>query len=553
MPRWDQWRILEFLIEDQPITLGWFWSLLNEHRIPIPRLAILTDLYLFRGCGYFVLALIWLSQAGSALILISLSVEAIGRSREMRPWRLLAGGIVVCFLFSAAQMHNFSFPIGNLVENAFFSIFTFFCLKQFVEKATRAWIVAGALAAISSALCLASGIITMAFFAWECWMVRVPRRFLLLIVAIYGAFMIAYFHRNSGGAKIVTEALLHRRIEALEYFFVFLGNPWGPRLKTAAIMGVCGLILLLLLRFLKRSLEIQDDNRWNELEDFSAGYEILSDRFPPASLALFSIAVLIVGQALLTCFGRIYLGVEEALSSRYVTPVACFWSAELVLLLSLLLSARSSRLIVVYCVVLLVAIFHTTVQNIGIGESWANRVPAFELASNALRVGVFDSNVFRVVAPFRAPPEVVSGGRAALLKHRLSIFSDNRYTLLGRDLKEVAAETSPDACLGSFDIASGVGVLGGAKVQGWAWSKNEKSVPKLILLVDRAGIVVGLASGGIERPDVIAAIPEIDEQKTGWQGYAKEGKQVSAYAIIEGGRKACRLPGTFNIASGSSR
>src|ERR1019366_4097680 len=62
------------------------------------------------------------------------------------------------------------------------------------------------------------------------------------------------------------------------------------------------------------------------------------------------------------------------------------------------------------------------------------------------------------------------------------------------------------------------------------WSggtRREKKPPRQILLVDDAGIIVGLASSGIERPDV-AKGPEITDLRTGWQGYAKAGRNVSA-------------------------
>ena len=91
---------------------------------------------------------------------------------------------------------------------------------------------------------------------------------------------------------------------------------------------------------------------------------------------------------------------------------------------------------------------------------------------------------------------------------------------------------------------------GEVKVQGWEWSRSEKKPPRQILLVDDAGIIVGLASSGIERPDV-AKLPEITDLRTGWQGYAKAGRNVSAYAVIEGGRGVCKLIGSFNIVPGA--
>ena len=124
-------------------------------------------------------------------------------------------------------------------------------------------------------------------------------------------------------------------------------------------------------------------------------------------------------------------------------------------------------------------------------------------------------------------------------------------TAVGRHISDVASPSAPGSCLGSFDSASSVAVQGGTNVRGWAWSTREKKTPSQILLVDDAGIVVGLASSGIERPDVVGAIPEIKDKMTGWQGYAKEGRKVSAYAIIEGGREACELSGSFDIVPGA--
>ncbi len=549
LPRWDLWGIIEFLARDQPVTLSWLWSPHNVHRVLIPRLFCLADFNFFRGCGYFVLGLTLLMQIGSALMMVSLSLDVIGRSRDRRPWRVLASGLVACFVSSAAQIQNFTFPFGAFVGMMFFSIFAFFCLKRAIERASRVWIAAGVLAAICSAFCLASGIMTTVIFSAGCWIARVPRRALLSIIAIYVAFIAAYLHGNSGGNSLVMEALLHQRVQMFQYFFVFLGNVWSPQPMTAAIMGSWGLMLLLLVSLFTPFNQTWSDNRSGESGLASADESRLTDGISPALLALFSVAVLIVGQGFMTSLGRVFLGVEQAASSRYATQVCFFWTAVLVLTLALLLnkSSLSYRYIAAYCALLLITVGQTAAQNGNIGEAWAGNSRNFDLAADALRVGVVDLNVFLLVSPV-SRPEVVSRYRSFLLEHRLSIFADSRYALLGRHINEVARPSPPGACLGYFDIASGVGVQGGAKVRGWAWSRQEKNAAGLILLVDDAGIIVGLASGGIERPDVVAAIPEINDRRTGWQGYAKEGRAVSAYALIEGSREACMLSGSFNIA-----
>jgi hypothetical protein len=133
------------------------------------------------------------------------------------------------------------------------------------------------------------------------------------------------------------------------------------------------------------------------------------------------------------------------------------------------------------------------------------------------------------------------------MQHRLSIFSDNRFKLMGRHIDDLANLSPPSACLGHFDNATHVGVEGGAKVYGWAWSNREKVGPSQILLTDEGGTVVGLATGGIERPDVAAGIPAVVNARVGWEGYSKEARAVSAYALIDRGRRACQLTGMLDI------
>lgn len=174
---------------------------------------------------------------------------------------------------------------------------------------------------------------------------------------------------------------------------------------------------------------------------------------------------------------------------------------------------------------------------------------------------------------FRRPPPVVTGSstgppadlseasrflnypirtplaEAPSIQHELSMFSDKQQSWLGRRVGDVASVRPSDSCIGFFDSASSDGFEGGAKVNGWAWSSKEKVAPSQILLADDAGTIVGLASGGRDHPDVVTALPEVTDEKTGWEGFSKEARSVSAYAVIEGGREACRLTGSFDIVS----
>jgi len=550
LPFWDTWGFVKDLELGQPVTLRWLWSQLNEHRIVISRLITLVDYRFFHGCGYFDLALIWLMQIGSATLMTLLSFDLIGRARALRPWRILVCGLIICLVFSAAQMENYYWPIQTDFAGAiFFSILAFYCLKQSMEIGhSSAWLAIGAAAAMVSALCLSSGVLTLFIFAAACWIARVRPRILFLMILVFLTFTAAYLHgyRTPGYHTTPIQAL-HHPVLIFQYFFVYLGNPWINQTILSAIMGSWGLELFL-LAILFTSWGGLLSNPWSRSDDD----HLLGERQPeepvaPAALALFSIAVLIVCQDIITAMGRYVFGVEQAFSSRYVTPASLFWMATIVLILGLILKRQlAPRFVLAHCALIFFMVAQITIRDRTLGKDFAVRFISLERAANALRVGVVDNKAFAEVCPH---PETVAGSRTVLMKHRLSVFSDNRYAWMGRQVSDVARISPPDACLGYFDLVVPAGVNGGAKVQGWAWSRSEKNAPKHLVLADDAGKIVGLASSGLEEAEVAAQTPEVKDPTTGWQGYAKYAHAVSAYALIDGDREACRLQGSFDITA----
>ena len=135
------------------------------------------------------------------------------------------------------------------------------------------------------------------------------------------------------------------------------------------------------------------------------------------------------------------------------------------------------------------------------------------------------------------------------LRDEFAKFPTRQQNWLGQPLNQVAKLAPSDSCLGHVDdVSHSVVVAGGAQVTGWAWSPGEKITPDYIALVDAGGTIVGLASGGLDRPDIVGAIGTTGPS-TGWQGYAKSAASVSAYAMINGDSAACRLPGIFDVVA----
>ncbi|MGH6981670.1 MAG: hypothetical protein ACREFC_10725, partial [Stellaceae bacterium] len=120
---------------------------------------------------------------------------------------------------------------------------------------------------------------------------------------------------------------------------------------------------------------------------------------------------------------------------------------------------------------------------------------------------------------------------------------------IGHRLADLAASSAALPCIGDFDGVSTDGVGGGAKVSGWAWLNHDARSPDLVVLVDKTGTVIGMATVWKVRPDLAGLHPETAQAAIGWQGYSRPGQGVSAYVLSRTRRAACKLNGTFDLSA----
>ena len=104
-----------------------------------------------------------------------------------------------------------------------------------------------------------------------------------------------------------------------------------------------------------------------------------------------------------------------------------------------------------------------------------------------------------------------------------------------------------DACVGFLDHVRPVAAYWGPafRVDGWAFSRADHERVAPVAMVDRNGIVVGLATGGFSRTDAPRKSPEVSDPSTGFVGHMGElggaGGRVTAFAVLAGGHTACEL------------
>lgn len=103
-----------------------------------------------------------------------------------------------------------------------------------------------------------------------------------------------------------------------------------------------------------------------------------------------------------------------------------------------------------------------------------------------------------------------------------------------------ATSSGPPACIGAFDQV--VRRKNGAwRAYGWAWDLSTNAPAGSVRVLDGAGASLGIATTGVERPDVAAAIPAVTTTKTGWWlDVAGRPGQMRAIAILAGGAE-CEL------------
>jgi len=116
-------------------------------------------------------------------------------------------------------------------------------------------------------------------------------------------------------------------------------------------------------------------------------------------------------------------------------------------------------------------------------------------------------------------------------------FVGARLGLLGSPLAERFAPTP--ACVGGLDRRRAIGEIGA--VAGWLVLPPEREPPAFVVLVDRSGVIRGLADLDFAQP---YPGPGVREDAIAWSGFIADfdpAQRHAAYAVLGDGRRACPL------------
>lgn len=289
----------------------------NEHRIILSKAIFILDA-IIHADGALNLVFVYVFLCLHGAILYRLVVRAFEiHEPVLRAALIIFGGSI---LFSGAQWENFSSGFQNQFT-AVYALATcaFFILAHYAASGRRAFLALAVVAGILSAWSMANGLVALALLAALGLAMRLKRRDIALLAGVAGVVWALYLIGYSRGATSHGDPLSRlANLGALAHFtLVYLGgalaqplsavlgaNEATARAALAAAAGGAGVLAAAV---------------------FALRTALNPDR-TPYQLAAVGVLLFIGATAFVTAMGRVELGLEAALASRYATAAAPFWA-----------------------------------------------------------------------------------------------------------------------------------------------------------------------------------------------------------------------------------
>jgi hypothetical protein len=516
LPYWDQWEFIS-----PAVIFRRYFEQHNEHRILLTKLITLVDQTVFGGSNLLNLFVIYLAQALNAWFLIVLAWRAGLRSYpEIVPAALVAVGA----LFTLHQYENLTWGFQTQFVIVFAAATAAFLSLARHADTRRPISLALTILACAIATCeMANGVLVgliagaMAMALRLSW--RVVALLTLTAALLLGAYLINYspiaFHSN------VNESLTHP-LQLIGYVLIYVGGI-AARTLTAGFLGfvgrhieettlaiVCGGVVclvnaLIFARIVAKRAEIG-----------------------PAVYALLSINLFIVATAAITGLGRVSLGLEQALASRYSTGGGIMIAVTFILALALaapLRIGRPMRVAAAASFALLGLLLAAQPRFIRAAEQ---RRIGNDLATSALLAEV--SEEVALHHTFLHVDYVIRG--ASYLKGRnLSIYADPWSGWLGHALTEFSP-LPQSVCDGKIDAPEAVAHTDGARVTG-AVSLSPFILRPRVILVDGRQQAVGYAFVQYHLDLIRIYRPQRRPTvETGWIGHVQQNYTAPLRAVL---------------------
>ncbi len=541
VPVWDQWAFAPLVGDAFEGTLDWsrIWAQHNEHRVVLPRLLLLGLASLSRWDVRWELATNFVLAAATLLLLVALLRATVGRSQpDAVPWLVL---VASCLTFSPAQSENWmwGWQVGIFLETAIVT-----GIAVVLSRWRGGWpgLVLVVVLGWAGALSFASGLVLLVLVpaavlvhpVLRPWRRRLAQTAVALLLGMGLLALYLYGYRRPPHHPAPLQVLDVPRAYG-EYVLAYVGSSLGLYDVWIAIYwGVVGIALLAA----------------------GGGWLVARGCWPILAPWAF-LAAHALGSGAITAVGRGGFGALQALVPRYVTISAPLWLCVAVVIAMVLgrLVARGegaerARLAAVALTAVL-----TTLAVQGWHRTWMAGEQAMAELHRA------NARNRECLASFeRAPASCV----AKVFSSKLLLEREvPRLRRLGLSVFRPSAQ---EPALSAYAV---VGAMGGwigragvsrshpdeVVVTGWAQDPSDNR-PARAVLVTADGVVLGRASVGGHRPDVVQATGLRSLRQSGWRFRFASYRlppgthRIDAFAIVGDGTALVRLAGATDVSIG---
>lgn len=476
-----------------------FFEQHNEHRLVFSRLIFFPDVRYFGGRN--VLSLIANLILAGLLALSFLRIALHHQHALPRASRFGLAGTVLMFVFSWMQQDNFAWGFQSQWFAIYlFALLAFYALQLAAEESAAGskrnglrWFVVAIVTGIAAACSMASGLLVWPVLILQAFYLRLRLRAVVALLAIAAAVWLAFFmdwHAPPNTGK-PEAGLLEHPVLTVRYALMYLGSPaYFARLGEAGAYLLGVFVLATLAVGCTQALQRRKDR--------------------PHATSLLAFAIFIAGNALITASGRLVIGMDTALSSRYTTASL---TCALALLIFVLVNSRSTTALNRAMAVTLLAVLAIgSYQRVAFKS---NRGLAYErmVAGLALRAHLYDNTFTRSIYP-----DVSALQHDAVLAEtqRISIYAPAQP-----DYPVVPEHVSADStCRGAIDHVTQTARPDLYRATGWIFDNANQRVPHSIVITDSSGVSIGEGVVGGERGDVRHTLGR-EATYTGWTAIFK--------------------------------
>ncbi len=260
------------------------------------------------------------------------------------------------------------------------------------------------------------------------------------------------------------------------------------------------------------------------------------------SLALLTFILYVGGTAFGTGGGRLILGLDQALASRYTTPALMAWAATLVLyapILAVRLERWGNKVLLLALPLAAMMFPYQLTALLPFDELFDRQVAAL-----ALELRVKDDTQLKKLHP---RPQVLMDTSAVAVEQDLSVFGLAPIKNVGKLIGTQQSITTTSACSGNIDRVSDIDQNSRyVRIEGSMLGEDGRAVRGPVQITNAAGTIVGYALTEEHRAPGAANAENLPlNQFKGYLLTQYEGEQITLASVATGCAASLKTPLTF--------